>query len=143
MRKRIGIGLVGILWAASTVSAALAPGTIDKMKKQAPEVVRVEILKAEKGKLDEGLRKRRVIYTARILEVERSGLKLKAGQSVKIHSYVLSLPLGVLPVPGPRAPSLHSKGWKGRIYCRPAKDGKNLAIAVYGHSFEKDPEKKK
>ena len=118
----------------ASATAALAPGTVDKMKQKAEEVVRIEITERSKGKREGENRK--VHYGAKVVEVIRSKAGLKKGQEIRVESYIRS-GLGI-PMPGPMPPSYHDKGWKGTVWLNGAGDGKNFRIAVYGHSFEAD-----
>jgi hypothetical protein len=128
--------VIALLLAATTniASAALAPGTVKKIKAKTSEVLNVELIKVKKGAAKG--ENQDVIYTARILKVERSKSGLKAGDTIQIQSYIRNPNYKLLPQPGPMPPSLHAKGWKGKVYLNSTAKAKELKIAVYGHSFE-------
>ena len=75
---------------SSSSLAALAPGTVDKMKGEAPEVLKVEIVGVDVAD-GEGLKKE-VVYEARVTGVDRSKADLKPGARIKIDSYYLESP---------------------------------------------------
>lgn len=113
----------------------LAPGSYEELKKEAVEVLKVEILNVQTNLLDE-----KVIFTAKVIEVKRSKTQLKKGQDIRIHSYHFTTPRK-----GAANPPLLAKGWSGIVYLNKGtghpgdEDKKNdYCIAAYGHSFEKD-----
>jgi hypothetical protein len=142
-----------LLNSATHLSAELPPGSIDAMKKEAQEVVEVEVTAVEtpgtKGP------HKTVIYTATVLKVERSKANIKSGASIQIKSYFLSRPkvkplTNPNPTPeefaqfiesheiivGPKPPPFLNKGWKGKIYLNAGNNGGRFNIAAHGHSFE-------
>lgn len=113
----------------------LPPGSYEKLKNEASEVLKVEILNVQTNPPDKN-----VIFTARVIEVKRSKTQLKKGQDIRIHSYHWTVPYR-----GPVNPPLLAKGWSGIVYLNKgtnqpgAEDKENdYCIAAYGRSFEKD-----
>ena len=116
----------------------LPPGSYEKMKEDASEVLKVEILSVQKKPSDENCTT--VIFTAKAIEIRRSGTQLKKGQDIRIHSYHFETPRR-----GPANPPLLAEGWRGVVYLnkgtgQPGYEGKkdDYCIAAYGRSFEKD-----
>jgi hypothetical protein len=111
-------------------TAALAPGTVEKMKAKATDVLHLKIAKVEK-KGTSGIQLK-LVYTATVLKVERTKSGRKAGDSIQIASYRI---IALLPPPGPKNPPLLEAGWVGTIYLNAPKADGPYKIAVYGHSF--------
>jgi len=116
----------------------LPPGSYNKMKEKASEVLKVEIVSVQKEPRDENYTT--VIFTAKAIEVRRSETQLKKGQDIRIHSYHFKAPRR-----GPANPPLLARGWTGIVYLNkgtgePENKGKknDYCIAAYGRSFEKD-----
>ncbi|MDH3582946.1 MAG: hypothetical protein OER86_01885 [Phycisphaerae bacterium] len=124
--------LLAFLTLALPAVAALSPGTVEKLKAAASDVLKVEILRVREVGKSNGVME--VIYESRIREVRRSRSGAVAGRSVEIESYHDTRRIRP---PGPKAPPVLSRGWKGTIYLdHKAKD--RYRIAVYGHSFDAD-----
>jgi hypothetical protein len=136
-----------------SLSAALPPGAIEAMRKEAQEWLEVEITGVETPETKKP--HKTVIYTASVVKVKRSKAILKPGSSIRIKSYFLDRPkvkplTNPNPSPeefakfieshetivGPKPPPLLSKGWKGTVYLNAGKTKGRFVIAVYGHSFE-------
>lgn len=126
-----------LILSGSTAYCALPPGSYDKMKAEASEVLKVEILSTQNKPQDGNFMD--VIFIARVIEVKRSKTQLKKGQDISIHSYHATKPLR-----GPVNPPLLAQGWTGTVYLnkgtgKPENEGKknDYCIAAYGRSFEK------
>ena len=111
--------------------AALPPGSYDKLKDEASDVLRVKIAKAEVKQAKGGLQD--VVYTAEVLSVRRSKSGHKRGDTVQIVSYRLEP--GAPPLAGPGVPPQLKAGWKGTAFLNQGKDEKSLKPAAYGQSF--------
>ena len=133
-RKRLCcMTIVGLMFTSFTpsASAALAPGTVKRMKREASDVVRVEVSRVEQVR--ERITKLALTIHAKVTGVKRSASGLEMGDSITIHSYHLT---GVILPPGPRNPPLIKKGWQGTIWLKATDNDGEYRIAVYGHSFE-------
>ncbi len=111
--------------------AALAPGTVKKLKDRAPDVFNVEVRQVkETGKKGSVVT---IVYTVKVTAVTRTGQDVKQGQTIHIESYDDQSPI---PEPGPANPSRLKPGWKGKVYTKYDAKTKRFRIAVFGHSFE-------
>ena len=126
---------------SSIAYCALPPGSYDKLKAEASEVLKVEILSTQNKPQNENFMD--VVFIAKVIEVKRSKAQLKRGQDIRIHSYHASKPLR-----GPVNPPLLARGWTGIVYLnkgtgQPENKGNNndYCIAAYGRSFEKSIKK--
>jgi len=115
------------------VLAALPPGSADKLKKEADEVLVIKIVDSDIEESKKALSK--VIYTAEIKEVRQSKSGLQAGETVRIESYFVSCQKKMKGFVGPKPPPLLSIGWIGLAYLNAAKDGSLYKIAAHGDSF--------
>jgi hypothetical protein len=117
-----------------TARAELPPGSYEKLKNNALEVLTVKILKVEtpEGRKDHFL----VLLTAEVLGVTRSNSGVKEGQTISIASYYVSEEARKRGFVGPKIPPLLSPGWKGKVYLNKKPDKKTYDIAAYGESFE-------
>lgn len=136
-RRRLIITAAAVVFLNVCVQAdaALAPGTVEKMRNKAPEVLQIEVLTATKGQAKG--EDQQVTYTAKVVSVTRSASQLKVGTEIRIESYIRNPNFTGLPQPGPAAPDLLPQGWTGTAYLRPIANTKALKIAVFGHSFVK------
>jgi hypothetical protein len=129
--------LVATLWILAFVAAApaaLPPGSYEKLKAEAQEKLKVKIVAVEKREQSD--RRLDVLFTAEVLEVERTKTSLKPGDTIQIQSYRWTKRYA-----GPKNPPLLPVGWTGIAYLNKvdcdAKDAdKVYKIAAYGASFE-------
>jgi len=129
--------LVAALWILAfmtTAPAALPPGSYDKLKAEAQEKLKIKIVAVEQKAQSD--RRLDVLFTAEVLEVERSETGLKPGDTIQIHSYRWTKSYA-----GPKNPPLLPVGWTGIAYLNKAdgdaKDADTVySLAAYGASFE-------
>ena len=99
------------LQGADSASAALAPSTVKRMKKEASDVLRVDVVSVKTTGI--GLSKLDVTIRARVTGVERTASGVKVGDTIQIQSYRLT---GLILAPGPQNPPSIPKGWQGTIW---------------------------
>jgi hypothetical protein len=129
-----GTGLITSAFAlmfATAVYSADPPETIEQRKREAEEVIIVEVKSTrdsiiENGTFDE------IVYTAKVIEVIRSKSGCKAGDEVIVEA--------VAPRPGTKVagtwPPRLAKGWHGKMYLElDDSNGRYLPIANHA-SFE-------
>jgi hypothetical protein len=117
-----------------TARGELPPGSYEKLKENASEVLTVKILKAE---TPEGRKGHFVVlFTAQVLGVTRSKSGVVEGQTITIASYHVSKKALKEGFVGPRIPPLLKAGWEGKVYLNKKEDKKAYDIAAYGESFE-------
>ena len=115
---------------------ALPPGSYDKLKAEAQEKLQIKIVSVEQKAQSD--RRLEVLFTAEVLEVERSQTGLKPGDIIQIQSYRWTKSYA-----GPKNPPLLPVGWIGIAYLNKA-DGastgavKAYTLAAYGASFEEN-----
>ena len=104
-----------LLSAAANAWAALAPGTIKKMKDEASDVVGITITKATVTNTQPkiGYARQQITYHAVVIRVVRSTSGTKANDTITIHSYHL---VGAVLPPGPANPPKLAVGWKGTVF---------------------------
>ncbi len=114
--------------------AELPPGTYEKLKKNASEVLTIRILKIEtpEGRVGHF----QVFFTAKVLGVTRSKSGVKIGQTLRIASYHVTEEARKQGFVGPRIPPLLPGGWEGKAYLNKKQDKKLFDLAAYGESFE-------
>jgi hypothetical protein len=129
---------VALCAVAATSRAELPPGTYEKLKKDASEVLTVRILRMEtpEGRVGHF----RVLFTARVLGVTRSKSGVRRGQRLRIASYHVTEEARKAGFVGPRIPPLLPVGWTGKVYLNKKQDKKVFDLAAYGESFEETRE---
>jgi hypothetical protein len=104
------------------------------MKKEATDVLKVEVVKVEKASPKNF--RREITLEAKVTSVIRSNTKVVSGEQIRINSYQLVWPRRM--EPGPKPPPRLEPGWKGTVYLK-ASDAvaevKVFDLAVFGHSF--------
>lgn len=118
----------------STTLGALPPGSYEKLKAEAQEKLTIKIVAVEKKAQSD--RRLEVLFTAEVLEVERTQTGLKLGDMIKIQSYRWTKRYA-----GPTNPPLLPVGWVGIAYLNQVEDDapgatKIYTLAAYGASFE-------
>jgi hypothetical protein len=133
---RIVLLLVALVTLAfvSTAHAALPPGSYEKLKAESQEKLKVKIVAVEQKAQSD--RRLDVLFTAEVLEVERSQTGLKPGDTIEIQSY-----RWIKRYAGPKNPPLLPVGWIGIAYLNKsdddAKDADTVySLAAYGASFD-------
>jgi hypothetical protein len=119
----------------TSLRAELPPGTYEKLKKEAQEVLQLRITKvtqSEEGEPDIP----RFICDAQILAVERSKAGHKKGDEIRFHSYHVTEKALRQGFAGPQSPPLLKAGWTGRVYLNAMEGEEELDLAAYGQSFE-------
>jgi len=123
------IFLLIILFQWTSVYAVLPPGAAEQLQKKASDHVGIAILNVDDSQFSDS-ESYPVTYQAKVLVVYRSATHLKQGDIITIHSYH-----SVVPIFGPRVPTLLSKGWTGEAYLNVSESAEQFNIAAYGHSF--------
>jgi hypothetical protein len=118
-----------------SVHAELPPGAYAKLKKEAKEVLQLQVVKIQKVRQDESVQ----YFTcdAKVVAVERSAAGYKKGDAIQLETYyVYDRSRGFT---GPLSPPRLPVGWRGRVYLNPPEDDDSevLTLAAYGQSFEK------
>ena len=133
MRRR-GLVILSLVTLLALVFGAVAqaelpPGSYDKLKAGAQEKFKIKIVGVEQQGKDP---KMTVIFTAEVLQVERSATGVKPGDRITIQSYHWTKSYA-----GPKNPPVLPEGWEGVAYLNKAKgSNKNYRLAAYGGSFE-------
>ena len=125
-----------------TAQAELPPFVYEEMKRNAENVVVVQILKAPKAAPKSAGKREQLTYEAKVLRVIRSKSDLKPNATISIQSSYYKFGPGEV---GPSNPKKLKKNDVVRAYLNKRKKGGGFQIAAGGHSFEKDsakPEKK-
>lgn len=127
------VALVALAFVARA-PGALPPGSYEKLKAEAQEKLKVKIVAVEQKVRSD--RRLEVLFTAEVLEVERSQTGLKPEDTIQIQSYRWTKSYA-----GPTNPPLLPVGWIGIAYLNKAdgaaKDAdKVYSLAAYGDSFE-------
>ena len=128
------VAAVALFAGIATSRAELPPGTYEKLKENASEVLTVKVLKVETPEGREG--HFLVLFTAKVLRITRSKSGVVKGRTITIASYHVTEKARKEGFVGPRIPPLLSPGWKGRVYLNKKQDKKAYDIAAYGESFE-------
>lgn len=115
-------------FAMNSASGALPPGAIAEMKKDATDLLEIEVGKVEKRDVEDA--RMLVKCTAKVTKVDRSKSGRKPGDTIHITYYRT-----LKQIPGPKNPPLVTPGWKGKVYLNAGKAAGNYELAVFGHSF--------
>lgn len=137
LKAIIPLSLVVALAALAFVApapGALPPGSYEKLKAEAQEKLKIKIVAIEKKAQSD--RRLEVLFTAEVLEVERTQTGLKPGDTIEIQSYRWTKRYA-----GPKNPPLLPVGWIGIAYLNNVEgDAQGVdnvyALAAYGDSFE-------
>lgn len=115
----------------ATAPAALPPGSYDKLKAEAQEKLTIKIIEVKEKEQND--RRLEVLFTAKVLAVERSETCLKPGDTIQIQSYRWTKSYA-----GPKNPPLLPVGWTGIAYLNKAAENTDnvYTLAAYGASFE-------
>lgn len=132
---------------AVPVHAELPPGSYETLKKEAKEVLHVDIVKVTRVgdvKSDDP----QVTYRceARVTKVDRSASGYQAGKMIQFDTWYVD-PNAKQGFAGPAIPPMMHVGWRGRVFLNPPEPDPDdkasadvLRLAAYGRSFE--PERK-
>ena len=128
---------VGFVVTASCgfASAELPPGAYKELKREAKEVLQLQVTKVRKVREDESVQY--FICEATVVAVERSAAGHKKGDSIQFETfYVYDKSHGFA---GPQSPPRLQVEWSGRVYLNPPVEDHTeaLSLAAYGQSFEK------
>ena len=138
---KVIVAVVSLMVTAScdSVKALPAPGTYEKRRKEATEVLQLRVVKIQKKGQDEEAEY--FICDAKVVAVEKSVAGNKKGDIIQFETFYLSLK-----VVGPARPPRLRVGWYGRVYLNPPgygdrthldTDTEILSLAADGESFEK------
>lgn len=127
------VALAALVFVASA-PGALPPGSYEKLKAEAQEKLKIKIVQVEQKAQSD--RRLDVLFTAEVLEVERSQTRLKSGDTIEIQSYRWTKSYA-----GPTNPPLLPVGWIGIAYLNKVEGdatgaSKVYTLAAYGDSFE-------
>ena len=123
--------------------AELPPGTYETLKKEAKEVLQIEVTKVTRLKGDTENEDSQDNYQceARVNKVVRSEHGYKPGAKIKFATWWVD-PKAGSGFAGPAIPPRIQAGWRGRVYLNPDEaqqdkaDAGILTLAAYGKSFE-------
>ncbi len=119
-----------------TTHAELPPFVYDEMKRDAEEVVVVQILKAPKADAKLIGKRQQLIYEAKVLRITRSKSRLRPSATITIQSSYYRFGSGEV---GPSNPRRLKKNDVVTAYLNKSKKAGEFQIAAGGHSFEKPP----
>ena len=128
----VGLAVTGL---GGSVHAELPPGAYKKLKKEAKEVLQLQVVKIRKGRQDESVQY--FVCDAKVVAVERSAAGHMKGDAIQFETYyVYDRSRGFA---GPQSPPRLKVDWYGRVYLNPSvdEDSEVLSLAAYGQSFEK------
>ena len=144
------------LWSAAVLSSLLAlslqtavalpaPGTYEKLKREAEEVLKIRVIAVER-KNTPSTEYQFCTITAKVISVTRSQSGLRRAETIRFTSFIC--PRERL-VQGPAQPPLIKPNWKGHIYLNTPVDSEDnpisagdealLELAADGRSFEPSP----
>ena len=123
--------------------AELPPGTYETLKKEAKEVLQIEVTKVTRLNGDAKTEDPQINYQceAKVVKVIRSEKGYKPGDKIEFATWWVD-PKAGSGFAGPAIPPRIQKGWRGRVYLNPAEAGEEkedagvLRLAAYGKSFE-------
>ena len=121
------------------VQAELPPFVYEQMKRDASDVVVVQILQAPKAGNAEQGKRQRIVYEANVLRVTRSKSRLKAGDAIVIQSHYYRFGPGEV---GPSNPRRLKKNDIVLAYLGKGNKAGEFRIAAGGHSFEQPKPKR-
>ena len=121
--------------------AELPPGAYKKLKKEAKEVLQLQVVNIRKLRQDESVQY--FICDAKVVAVERSAAGHQKNDSIQFETFYVYDRSGGFA--GPQSPPRLRVNWRGRVYLNPPVDdgSKVLSLAAYGQSFEKLREKQR
>ena len=122
--------LIGL---TSHVQAELPPFVYDEMKRNASDVVVVQILQAPKAKDIARGKRQQITYEAKVLRVIRTKSRLQPGGAIVIRSHYYMFGPGEV---GPSNPRRLKKNDVVLAYLSKEKNAGEFRIAAGGHSFE-------
>ena len=120
---------LGLIFAAQ---AELPPFVYDEMKRDAEEVVVVQILKAPKADAKLIGKRQQLIYEAKVLRITRSKSRLRPSATITIQSSYYTFGPGEV---GPSNPRRLKKNDVVTAYLNKGKKAGEFQIAAGGHSF--------
>ncbi len=137
------VSVVLTVWCGSAMGE-LPPGTYEKLKAEAQEVLEIRVTKVgEKRETDNGVYY--YVCDAEVLSVTRSTAGFQPGDVVRFETFFVSRKAIEGGFAGPASPPLVKEKWRGRIYLNTPPPGSEvqpdaektvLKLAAYGRSFE-------
>ena len=131
---------------AAPLRAELPPGEYAALKREAQEVLHIEVVKVSRvGELNSDGPQVAYRCQARVTQVDRSASGSRAGSMITFDTWYI-VPAARKHFAGPVIPPKMYAGWSGRVYLNsPAPDSAGTAddvdvlrLAAYGRSFEPD-----
>ena len=104
---RVVAGVVGVLSLALASQAELSPREYRRMQREAPEEVRIEVLRVGEAPVPQRPREREIIVEAKVLRIGRSAARIHEGEAIKI---VYRHYRGERELAGPGEPPLLQRG---------------------------------
>ena len=139
--KKTVLGLLALIVSQACLPttqlwAKLPPGMYTSLKKEATEVLILQVTKVIKtDKSNHGIDDYQC--EARVVSVDRSMQGIKQGQIIRFSSYHVTSQARRSGFVGPTSPPLLRPGWYGRIYLNKGRKENLLEPAAYGQSFQK------
>jgi hypothetical protein len=122
---------------ASSARAEIAPMFYERMQKEAPEALAVDVVAVDQTeKKDNEGTVTSLVVQARVRQVERSASGVKPGDVVTI---VYSVTEFVAPRPGMGSPPILKKGQSVMAYLKKEEKGERFELAAHGRSFAAPP----
>jgi hypothetical protein len=104
---RVVAGVVGLLSLALAAQAELPPREYRRMQREAPEELRIHVLRVGEAPVPERPREREIIVEAKVVRIGRSAARIHEGEVIKI---VYRHYRGEREVAGPGEPPLVERG---------------------------------
>jgi hypothetical protein len=82
---RVVSGVAGLLCLAMVASAELSPREYRRMQREAPEEVRIEVLRVNEVPIRERAREREIVVEAKVVRIARSAARIHEGEVIKIR----------------------------------------------------------
>ena len=109
---RVVAGVVGFLSLALAVQAELPPREYRRMQREAPEEVRIHVLRVEEAPLRERPREREIVIQAKVVRIARSAARIHEGEVIRSRTAITATS-GKSPAPANR------NSWSGAKRIRP------------------------
>jgi|HubBroStandDraft_6_1064221.scaffolds.fasta_scaffold75665_3 hypothetical protein len=149
MSERLGrttvwcLGLVGSLVVvaglAVTVRADLSPREYRRLQREAPEVVRIEVVNVHERAIREREREFEIVVEAKVVRIERTAARIRDGEVIRI---TYPRHRREHPVPGPGEPPLLERGRVYPAFLAKVEGERRFAPAAGAFSFERLDERR-
>ena len=137
---RVVAGVVGFLSLALAVQAELPPREYRRMQREAPEEVRIHVLRVEEAPLRERPREREIVVEAKVVRIARSAARIHEGEVIKITYRHFR---GEREVAGPGEPPLLERGREYPAFLAKVEGERHVFSPVAGRfSFERLEERR-